>query len=122
VNVFDTSAVLAILFAETGADRAARHLQSAEISLVNVTEVISDFVKRGRTMLDAMEAMTPLALKFTPPDLDQCMRAAALCTIKGLSLGDRHCIALAQAKSATIVTADQSWRYAPLNAAIEFIR
>lgn len=122
MKVFDTSAVIAILFGETGAANAAGLLPSSLISLVNVTETVDDFIRRGRTQSEAARALSALGLDYRAPDEDQAMRAAALKPMQGLSLGDRFCIALAQATSAPIVTADQAWAKHALGVRLEYIR
>lgn len=122
MRVFDASAVIAILFSEPGAAKAASLLPSSAISLVNVTETVDDFIRRGRNQADAVRALSTLGLDFKRPDEDQALREAALKPMKGLSLGDRFCIALAQALGAPIVTADQAWAQHALGVRLEYIR
>ncbi len=122
MRVFDTSAVIAILFSEPGAAKAASLLPSSTISLVNVTETVDDFIRRGRIQADAVRALSTLGLDFKQPDEEQALRAASLKPMKGLSLGDRFCIALAQALGAPIVTADQAWAQHALGVRLEYIR
>jgi ribonuclease VapC len=122
MTVFDASAVLAILFDEPGAAKAAAYLPDSSISIANVAEAYDDFVRRGRTLADAASALSDLNLTMVSPDEDQAQRAAALRPIKGLSLGDRFCIALAQATHAPVVTADRMWATAPIGVSVELIR
>jgi PIN domain nuclease of toxin-antitoxin system len=122
MKVFDTSAVIAILFGEKGAAQAQAALPGAMISLVNVTETIDDFIRRGRKQDEAIAALSLLQLGAVAPDQDQAHRAASLKPIQGLSLGDRYCIALAQSLGVPVVTSDQAWGVAPLGIEVELIR
>ena len=53
MNVFDTSAVLAILYDEDGRAVAKARLAKGVISTVNVAEVLGDYVASGRGDLAA---------------------------------------------------------------------
>ena len=45
--ILDASALLAVLFQEKGAKEVERHIGSAEMSSVNVAEVVSKLVDKG---------------------------------------------------------------------------
>lgn len=122
MKVLDTSAVLAVLYEEDGAEVARRALPGAAVSLVNVAEIVGDMVLGGGDRAKAESTLRDLDLEWVMPDEDQALRAAAMRPMKGLSLGDRFCIALAQARSASVVTADQAWKKAGLGVAVELIR
>ena len=122
MNVFDTSAVLAMLYDEAGKAQAEARLEGGAISTVNVAEVLGDFVRSGRgTLDDARDAFDDLALELVSPDYDQASRAAALKRPR-LSLGDRFCLALGEARGLRVVTADQDWASVPVSVPVEFIR
>jgi ribonuclease VapC len=103
MKVFDSSAVLAVLFEEPGAELSARWMDEgpALISSVNQVEVITRLVDQGATPAHAAATFATLPLQvhdFTP--------TRAL----GLSLGDRCCLALAQSLAGTqVITADRPW-------------
>jgi ribonuclease VapC len=114
MNVFDASAVLAALNDEPGAATVLALLGEDDgvISAVNHAEVIAKLVDRQMPDADIDEVMNHLPLTVEPltPVL---ARAAGLLRRQtrtlGLSLGDRCCLALGQARGATIVTADRAW-------------
>jgi PIN domain nuclease of toxin-antitoxin system len=123
MSVFDTSAVLAILYDEDGRAEAEARLADGVISTVNVAEVLGDFVASGRGDLHgAVEALENLALALESPTMEHAIRAAALKTVRNLSLGDRFCIALGESRNDRLVTSDQLWATLKLSVPIEFIR
>lgn len=122
MKVFDASAIIAILFNEAGAQTALQSLAGAQVSTVNVAETIGDFVKRGRSSAEALSVIETLNLTFVSPDAEQARRAGEMQPIKGLSLGDRFCIALAQSVGAPVVTSDRAWAQAPIGVPVELIR
>jgi PIN domain nuclease of toxin-antitoxin system len=110
--VLDASALLALLFAETGAERVEPLLASAVIGAVNLSEVIAKLVDRGLTPASALTGLRDLGLDVVPHDRAQAERAGAIraqLTGLNLSLGDRACLALAQLTGAEAVTADRAW-------------
>ncbi len=123
MNVFDTSAVLAILYGERGREIAGARLEAGAISTVNMAEVLGDYVVSGRgDHGKARDAFDALGLALEPPDEAQAARAAQLRRPR-LSLGDRFCLALGEAKGRRIVTADQAWAAIPdLKTPLEMIR
>lgn len=123
MNVFDTSAVLAILYEEDGGAVAKARLAEGVISTVNVAEVLGDYVASGRGDLAAAQrVLGALELPTAAPDEAQAVRAAGL-KRPGLSLGDRFCLALGEAQGERIVTADQKWAALPdIKTPLEMIR
>lgn len=123
--VFDASAVLTIAFAEDGADVAARDLEGALISSVNASEVVAKFIDRGSSPEEARAAFLKLNLQVRPFDQQLAIAAGqmrAQTRTRGLSLGDRACLALASREGARVVTADRSWRDVNLGVEITSIR
>lgn len=122
MNVFDSSAVLAIIYDEPGRAIAEARLDRGVISSVNVAEVLGDYVASGRGDLsDAREVFDGLRLPIIAPDYQQAARAAGL-RRRGLSLADRFCLALGEAEGERIVTGDQLWADVNVTVPIEFIR
>lgn len=110
--VIDTSAVFVDLQSERGADEARRWLKDAVISTVNLQEVASKAIDKGmppekvpgligRLRLETRDLTAPLAL--------QAGLLRAVTAHKGLSLGDRSCLALARELGLPAVTADRDW-------------
>ena len=123
--VFDSSALLAISFGESGAERAARGLKDGMMSAVNVAEVISRYVDQGASEEEARVSLQTFGLEIRPFDETQAMAAGLMRTATqklGLSLGDRACLALAVQERATVFTADRTWAALDLEVEVELIR
>ena len=110
--VLDSSAVLAVLNSEEGADLVVAVLTDALISTVNYAEIVAKLVERGSSDVEAQAALQTLV--FTTVDFDtplaQRTGAMRLATIKrGLSLGDRACLSLAEREGVPAITADRGW-------------
>lgn len=123
--VLDSSVVLAILLNESGADNALRYLQKGQCCSVNVTEVVARLIDKGRTAEEAVADFfdTGIGVDGFGPDLAVLAgRLRAVTKHKGLSLGDRACLALAIRERATAVTADRDWADLDVGCKIELIR
>lgn len=110
--VLDASAVLALLLREPGAERVKAVIDGASISVVNLAEVVSHYAKLGAGRPDIEAMLRPLPVRLEPVDADLSYVAGLLRRItapRGLSLGDRYCLALAKRQSATAMTGDRSW-------------
>ena len=125
--VLDASAVLAYLWKEKGWSQVEKHLlrEPVLISSVNLAEVASKALERGMDIDVIREMLGNLGMQEIPfgPELAWACALLRLQTkALGLSLGDRACLALAQAHGTTAVTADQSWLKLPTQIPIECIR
>jgi PIN domain nuclease of toxin-antitoxin system len=114
--VLDASALLALLQREEGADLVTQALadpQGALISSVNHAEVVARLSDWGVPLGAIQEALSALPLRVVAFDEALPYRSGQLRPLtraKGLSLGDRACLALAQRDSLTALTADRSWQ------------
>ncbi len=124
MSVFDTSAVLAIIYDEEGRGAAETQLAGSVISTINVAEVAGDLIITGKVDSEiAVRLIAELGLTISPPSLDQAKRAAELHRIPRLSLGDRFCIALGEALNEPLITGDQQWARVPdIRVPVELIR
>ena len=123
--VLDASAVLCLLQEEKGAERVARALPAAEIGAVNYCEVVGKLVDGGMDEETADRLIDTLQLSVIPFDRTQARLAGSLraSTRKlGLSLGDRACLALAQAQGATALTCERSWTTFEAPCRVETVR
>ena len=123
--VFDSSALLAIVFQEDGAEAATRRLSGGIVSAVNASEVIARLVDFGTSGEDARNALLNFGLEIRPFDAVLAVAAGQLRATtreKGLSLGDRACVALAIREQAGVVTADRAWARLGLDVEVELIR
>lgn len=118
--IIDTSAILAVIFEEEGADKVIPFLTSGGISTVNLSEVATVAVRKGAGLSDIQESLSRLSLEVIQFDLDQAYHAASLerfARSHNLSLGDRACLATGITLNRPVLTADRSW--ATLSLAIE---
>ena len=123
--VFDSSALLAIAFEEEGAEAATRRLGDGILSAVNASEVIARFVDLGATGEEARASLLAFGLEIRPFDTTLAVAAGLLRVAtreRGLSLGDRACMALAIHEQAGVVTADRTWATLDLDVDVELIR
>lgn len=123
--ILDASAVLALLNGEPGAERVEACLSEGAISAVNAAEVATRLVDAGMPADEAFEALRLLALPILVFDADAALDASRLRTHtrqRGLSLGDRACLATAASRNAIAVTADRAWQGIEAGCAIEVIR
>lgn len=110
--VLDLSAVLAILNAEPGADLVIATLDDALLSTVNYAEVVTKIVERGGTYKEAEAALQLITATVIDFDLALAQRTGALraeTRKRGLSLGDRACLSLAEREGVPAITGDRSW-------------
>ena len=115
MRVFDTSAVLAMIFAEPGGAKVSELIGEGDgaISSVNLAEVFSKLRDRGMddAALETVKADLPLAVKdFTAEHAAVSGRLRVSTRATGLSLGDRCCLALAMQAGAEVITADKAWK------------
>lgn len=123
--VLNASALIASINEEKGAEIVDRYLAHAMISTVNLTEVASYHVRKGMPMDEFAELLKDLALNVIEYDEAQALLAACILpktSPKGLSLGDRACIALAMTRNLPVLTADSVWKTLDLDVKIETFR
>ena len=123
--VLDASAVLAVLLTEDGAENVLRQVGGASISSVNRCEVGTRLLDLGGSVEESNRRFNGLALDVIPFDAEQAADAAALRLVtrhRGLSLGDRACLALARAQGRAVLTGDRNWEGLKVGVVIELIR
>jgi ribonuclease VapC len=126
--VLDSSALLAILHGEPGAEMFSQQLhllENSTMSAVNVAEAYGKLVGLGIGAGDAWEAVIAPIPEIMDFDTEQAKIAGGLSPQTrslGLSLGDRACLALGIALKAPIYTADRAWRSLKVKVPIHVIR
>jgi PIN domain nuclease of toxin-antitoxin system len=115
MNVFDSSALLALIFDEVGAAKVEALLAGDDsvVGAANLSEVAAKLVDQGLSDAEAQAVLEGLALRVEPLSAEQATAAGRLrrqTRSLGLSLGDRCCLALAQTHDAVVVTADRPWK------------
>jgi ribonuclease VapC len=110
--VLDSSAVLAVILEEPGAEHVERWLPGAKVSAVNVGEVTAKLRDLGMPEATAEIVLGGLQIDVRVHDWDAALASGFLrpaTRSAGLSLGDRACLALAAALGVPAVTADRGW-------------
>lgn len=123
--VLDASALLALLNNETGADKVAEFIPGAVINAVNLSEVAAKLSENGMPEEAIREAIDILDLKVVPFDTDLSYKTGMLRLAtkeKGLSLGDRACLASGLIMNLPVLTCDKIWKELNLSADIRVIR
>jgi PIN domain nuclease of toxin-antitoxin system len=111
--VLDASALLAVFRNERGADIVTAALSESEMSSINVAEVLSKIVERGGDGKAALRDIRAMGIEIIPYDEQQALKTAELRRVtspKGLSLGDRACLALAASRNCAAMTAERQWK------------
>lgn len=110
--VLDASALLALLFAEPGAEQVAEAIASGAVaSTVNLSEVAAVLSRRGRDARRLIGSVTD-QIEVSVFEVSDALAAAELIkptSSAGLSLGDRTCLALAARLRLPALTADRAW-------------
>jgi PIN domain nuclease of toxin-antitoxin system len=123
--VLDTSALLAVLFGEPGGARVQVVQAEAVISAVNAAEMRTKLFDAGLDDVRAAALSRTFGVPVVDFDEEQAIAAAALRPLtrpRGLSLGDRACLALAMRRRARVMTADRAWHGLEVPVEIEVIR
>ena len=124
-RVVDASAVLALLFGETGADLVQSVVDESAISTVNWSEVCRRSAARGVDTTGLRSDVEALGLTLVPFTADDAEETASLwesTRAAGLSLGDRACLALARRLGLPAFTADRAWLDLDLGLEVHSIR
>lgn len=112
--VLDSSAVLAWLQGEAGADVVDSLLDGGVMSAANWAEVLQKVMARDADADATAADLLALGLSVEPVTEDDGLAIARWWVVDNhLSLGDRCCLALAERLAAQAVTADASWGQLP---------
>jgi len=120
--VVDASAVIAFLVGEPFTRFDPEKLGHALISAVNLSEVLARLPEIGVPESKTAAAVERLDLRvvaFDEPQAHAAARLRPLTRQAGLSLGDRACLALGNARGCPVVTADRIW--AGLDVGVEIV-
>jgi ribonuclease VapC len=123
--VLDASAVLANIRSEPGAELVRSLTPRAAISAVNFAEVITKLIEFGMPEDAAVALAASIDHQVVPADQPAATSAGLLhakTRRTGVSLGDRFCLALAQALGVPAITADRRWATLDLGVEITLIR
>ena len=110
--ILDSSALIALIKNETGADVVESLLGRIVMSNLNVSEVSGILIDLGMSYEECKNSVEPYIDVIVPLDVEQSFDIAFLkksTKHKGLSIGDRACIALGIKMKLPIYTADKVW-------------
>lgn len=111
--ILDASALLVVVLRELGAGLVLDALKSGvQMSTVNIAEVASRLHREGWATSQVNAIFEELPIEIVPFDLATAMltgRYRPQTDHLGLSLGDRACLATANLRASTAVTADRAW-------------
>ncbi len=123
--VFDASALLALLFHETGYETVANYLEDACISTVNLSEVIGRFARDGHNTQPVLQKIEAIGIEIIPFSINHATVVATYLPQTrslGLSLADRACLALAFSRNIPVLTADKIWQQADVGVDVILVR
>lgn len=123
--VLDSSALIALLRNERGAEVVAGQVRGALISTVNMAEVFGRMLDLGVAPAAILRQQRRFEIEAVPLSLAQAETAAALrapTRVKGLALGDRVCLALALERKLPVLTGEAMWLEVPTGADIRLFR
>jgi ribonuclease VapC len=123
--VLDTSAVLAWLHDEAGANVVHPLLPVGIMSAANWSETWQKLRQHGADAGRVTSRLRTLGVRVEPLTEADAITAASLWTrtrAAGLSLGDRCCLALAARLDLTTVTADTAWAELNIDLPVQIIR
>ena len=122
--MLDASAVLALLFGESGAEIVADYIaDGAAMSTVTQVEVGTVLIRNGQNPNALARVAAQVRVEqFSVTDADTAAALVAKTQRFGLSLGDRACLALAKRLNAQALTAERSWARLEVDIEITLIR
>ena len=112
-EVWDASAVLAVLNRESGWEALLKGWATGSISSVNLSEVAAKLAERGMPENEVRQVLDAIELEIHGFDAADALRAGMLRPITmalGLSLGDRACLALGLRLESPVLTTDRVWK------------
>lgn len=110
--IADTSAILAYLQFEPGADIVGNHLSRIRLSAVNLAEAVA-VLTRQRVSADWIgNSLLRVFADHVPFETEQAILCGLLEPVtrpKGLSLGDRACLSAGLMLHCPVLTAEVAW-------------
>ena len=108
--VLDSSALIAFIKEEPGADFVEDRLSAAIVSAVNVQEVAKKMIEAGLPLENVRRIIGELKLEVRSHNIEDAYLAASLASAtRKFGLGDRSCMALAIKLGVPAITTDRLW-------------
>lgn len=121
----DASALLALLGREPGWEAVAETIPGAFVCAVNLAEVAGKLAEHGMPEETVRQVLGGLGLNVVSFGEEMAVAAGLLrprTSSAGLSLGDRACIALAQAFKLPAFTTDKAWTELRMGIEVRLVR
>jgi len=123
--VLDSSALIAFLSGEAGAESTAQDIPGALLCSVNLAEIFAVLMRRGETNSRVRTIVALSQVEVVPFDsklAESCGELVSRTRQNGLSLADCACLALGAREKLPVVTADRAWTKLDLRLDIRLIR
>jgi len=124
--VLDASALLALTFGERGSDAVAAAIGGgAAMSTVNLAEAVARVVHVGQDGEAIARVWRRGPIDWVDFDANLATLSGLILPLtrhRGLSLGDRACLALAKQLRCPAVTADRAWLDVDVGVEIQLVR
>lgn len=122
--VVDSSALIALVQGEPGAERVVSAMAEGIVSAVVLAECLSKLAERGHDPEAVKVRFLRAGLRVEPFTPDDTTPVVALYELskRGVSLADRFCLALAIGLELPVLTGDRAWADLGLPLEIELIR
>ena len=123
--ILDASAIIAVLKREPGAERVGAVAEGARVSALTIAEVATWLTVEGVQAEPAYTALNLFRLTVEPFHHARAVAAGFLVAKtrhRGLSLGDRACLALAIELRMPVMTGDRAWRDLDIGVDISIFR
>lgn len=123
--VVDASAIVAFLNGEPGGEITEEWFdRGAIVSALNIQEVISRLMRDGISRSHSEEAIAGLGIEVRNLTWTLALEGGAMAVLtrpRGLSHGDRACLALAKQAGVPAVTADRAWAEVAEDIGVEIV-
>jgi ribonuclease VapC len=123
--VLDSSAVLAVLFGEAGADAVIALGSAAVLSAVSYSECLAKATDRGLPLAEAERVLASFRYPIVAFDAEHAAVAASFRPATrhlDCSFADRACLATGLLRRLPVVTADRKWAKADLGVEVIVFR
>jgi ribonuclease VapC len=123
--VLDSSALLASILEEPGSAKVRDVMPQCIMSAVNFAEVVGILNDDGYDTNQIDSILGEYNISVIPFDEAQAMICGTLRRAtrpRGLSLGDRACLALALQRNSAVLTADRAWAKVDVGVKVELLR